>query len=161
MNETAPPITHMITTLYTLIPVRLRYTHNTHAQKKTKNKKQIKSNGLETHTGWIVVVVATATNPNNNQTLKNALHSSGRCNERGRAFADLGLGLVQSLTDVFRVVQSWYVDITSLPRQEAAERHQKSFVGVDGTDENRHVVTLTVFVFRPDFGVVLARMRLL
>ena len=38
--------------------------------------------------------------------------------------------------------------------------HQQSFVGVDGSDENSHVITLTVLVLRPDFGVILARVRL-
>lgn len=64
------------------------------------------------------------------------------------------------LTNVFGIVQGRDVDVASLPGQEASERHQESLVSVNGTDENRHVITLAVFVLRPDFGVVLARVRL-
>ena len=38
--------------------------------------------------------------------------------------------------------------------------HQESFVSVDGSDENGHVITLAVLVLRPDFGIVLRWMRL-
>jgi hypothetical protein len=71
------------------------------------------------------------------------------------------LAIVCRLTNVFGIVQGRYVDIASLPGQEASECHQESLVSVNGTDENRHVITLAVFVLRPDFGVVLTRVRLL
>lgn len=60
-------------------------------------------------------------------------------------------------------VPSWlniYICIKKTTIIQDYDYHQETLVGVDGADKDGHVVALAVLVLRPDFGVVLRRVRL-